>query len=172
MEITAHLNYLRISPRKVRLVANLIKGMSINGAELELRHLSKRSSLPLLKLLKSAVANAKHNFQLSDDGLYVKDIVVNSGTVLKRFTPRAFGRASSIHKRTSHVSLVLDSRTASDKPRKSAKKQGPQVRDITPEDIQEGFTGGHKEERGSERERPGKAKSAGFVRKVFQRKAI
>src|SRR3989344_8802231 len=169
MEIKAHLNYLRISPRKVRLVTNLIKGMDVSRAELELRHLPKRSSLPILKLLKSAVANARHNFQLSEEGLYIKDIFVNSGTVLKRFTPRAFGRASPIRKRTSHVSLLLDSRSATKKAAKASQKHGPQVRDITQEDIQE-FTGGVKEERASERERLGKTRPLGFVRKGFQRK--
>ncbi|MCK5476281.1 MAG: 50S ribosomal protein L22, partial [Candidatus Pacebacteria bacterium] len=69
---------------------------------------NKKSSQPILTLMNSAIANAKHNFDLSDDNLYVSKIFVNEGATLKRWIPRAMGRASAIHKRTSHITIILD----------------------------------------------------------------
>lgn len=109
MEIKANLNYLRISPRKVRLVANLVKGMNVKQAESELRFRSTRSAEPIRKLLASAAANARNNLKVEDSQkLYIKEIRVGEGPVYKRFMPRAFGRSAVIRKRTSHVSMVLD----------------------------------------------------------------
>lgn len=104
----AKLRYLHISPRKVRLVASLIKGMDVKRAELELDKLPKRSSTPLLKLLKSAVNNAASNFQKDPTALYVREMSVNAGPVMKRMRPRAFGRGALIRKRMSHITIVLD----------------------------------------------------------------
>ncbi len=186
MEIKAQLNYLRIAPRKVRLIANVIKGMKVSSAELELEHLVKRSSLPLLKLLKSAVANARHNFQLDADNLYIKDISVDEGPTLKRSMPRAFGRAAPIRKRASHVSLVLISEDLNDKtsPKKrvghaldrkafkgGVKQEGPHVRDITAEDTKEDFLEKSKEARDVVAQ-PQKKQRTDFVRRMFRRKAI
>lgn len=173
MEVKAHLNYLRMSPRKVRLAANLIKGMDTKRAELELQYLGRRSAQPLLKLLRSAVANARHNFQLPEEGLYVKSILVNQGPTLKRFMPRAFGRAAPVRKRTSHISLILDSRSpAAAKPRKAAPKEEPLVRDVTREDLKEEFADDQsKGERETPKEKP-KIRTPDFVRRVFKRKVI
>lgn len=113
MEINAQLNYAHIAPRKMRLVIDMVKGRNVSEAELVLASLIKRSAAPVLKLLKSAVANAVNNFQLDESGLYVKDIKVNAGPVAKRMMPRAFGRGATIRKRTSHIVLVLDSRKPS-----------------------------------------------------------
>jgi len=107
MEIKAKLNYLRIAPRKVRLVTDFMKGMDIKRAENHLRFVSKRVSQPLLKLLKSAIANAENNFKISKDSLYVKKIIVNEGTPYKRWRPVSRGRAFLILKRTSHLNLLL-----------------------------------------------------------------
>ncbi len=173
MEITAQLNYLRMSPRKVRLLANLIKGMEIKRAELELQYAGKRSAEPLLKLLRSAVANAKHNFQLAEEGLYIKNILVNQGPILKRSMPRAFGRAAPIRKRTSHVYLVLDTRApVKIKPRKLSKKEEPLVREVTREDIKEEFADDQaKAEREIPKAKP-KSRTPDFVKRVFKRKVI
>lgn len=103
----AELKYLRISPRKVRLLANKIKGLPVKEAEQELLLSVKRSAKPLLKLLKSAVANAQTQKNLTQDQLYIKNIEVNEGPRLKRFRPRAFRRATLILKRTSHIKLQL-----------------------------------------------------------------
>ncbi|MBI2057407.1 MAG: 50S ribosomal protein L22 [Candidatus Yanofskybacteria bacterium] len=108
MQITAQLNHLRIAPRKVRLVAGLIKGMDVAVAEHQLLFLVKRSSGPLAKLLKSAVANAENNFGLLKDNLYIKDLVVNEGVKIKRFMPRAMGQASMIQRKSSHIKITLD----------------------------------------------------------------
>ncbi|MCK4805734.1 MAG: 50S ribosomal protein L22 [Candidatus Pacebacteria bacterium] len=107
MEVKASLKYLRISPRKVRLLTNLIKGLSVKSAEANLLHISKRSSKPLLKLLKSAMANAEHNFNLDKDNLFVRAIRVDEGPALKKWRPRARGAAYPIRKRTSHIFLTL-----------------------------------------------------------------
>jgi len=100
-------NY-RQAPRKVRLVADLLKGKKVDAAKLELSFLSKRAAKPLMELLDSAIANAKNNFQTDKENLIVKNIRVDKGIVLKRFTPRARGSASRINKRTSHVVLTLE----------------------------------------------------------------
>ena len=171
MEIKAKLNYLRMSPRKVRLAAGLIRGMQARRADLELQHLPKRAAGPLRKLLNSALANARHNFQIGDDSsLYVKGVKVNAGPVLKRFRPRAFGRAAMIRRRTSHVSLVLDSAKEATAPTLKA-KSGPAVREFN----QEGFDEETKIKRRGrtlEEKKPVRSKPADFVRRVFRRKAI
>lgn len=111
MEIRSELNYLRIAPRKVRLVANVIRGRRVPEAERALNFLTRRAAGPIAKLLASAVANAKQNFQVSSpDELVVSRITVDGGPTLKRSRPRAFGRAFPIRKRTSHVTLILEGR--------------------------------------------------------------
>lgn len=167
-EIKAKLQYLHIAPRKVRLVAGLIRGLDTTQALLILSRLPKRSSLPLTKLIQSAVTNATNNLQLSREGLYIKEIRVDQGTVLKRFMPRAFGRASPIRKKTSHVSLVLDTKVIGTTQRKR-KKEGPIVREITKEDIRE-FE--QKSKEGKDVSTYPRPKGRGFVQRMFRRKAI
>jgi len=106
--ITAKLNNLRTSPRKVRLVADLIRGMMVMEAEKQLRFSTKKASVPILKLLNSAIANAKQNAGLAKENLYIASIVVEAGRTLKRWRPRAMGRAGRIMKRTSHIILSLE----------------------------------------------------------------
>jgi len=113
--IKAKLRHLRISPRKVRLVANLIKGLTIEEAERQLKFLTKRAASPILKLLNSAVANAENNNKLTKENLYISNIVVDVGPSLKRWRPRAMGRAFPILKRTSHITLTLDQKAKKDK---------------------------------------------------------
>lgn len=119
--ITAKLSNLRISPRKVRLVAGLIRGKKVSDAKNQLVFLTKRSAEPILKLLNSAIANAKHNAKLNEENLTVSEIFVNGGPVLKRYMPRAFGRASTILKRTSHITIVLEEKEEKAKDNKSKK---------------------------------------------------
>ena len=107
MNITAKLSDYRQSPRKVRLVAGLIRGKKAERALDLLQMTVKRASDPLNALLKSAIANAKNNFNLSLDDLYVKSLTVDAGPILYRRMPRARGVAYPIRKRTSHVNLVL-----------------------------------------------------------------
>ncbi len=108
MEVKAHLRYLRIAPRKVRLVADLIRGKKVEEAERILNFTTKRAALPILKLLKSAIANAEHNFNLKKENLFVSKILVGEGPRLKRIFPRARGRADIRQKKMSHVTIVLE----------------------------------------------------------------
>lgn len=172
MRITAELKYLRISPRKVRLVANTLRGRSVPEAERVLRFLSRRAARPLEKLLSSAVANAKQNFQIiSPRELVVADIHVNSGPTLKRSRPRAFGRSSPIRKRTSHITLVLESRGIAPKRRK-AKKPGIAVVRREQEAGQELGTGRTPEREAFREKARVSPKTADFVSRMFRRKAI
>ncbi len=108
MEIKAKLDYLRISPRKVRLAADLMRNQKVQKAMKQLTFLNKRAALPLKKILESALANARNNFGIKDESrLYVKEIRIDQGPMLKRFRPRAFGRAAMIRKKTSHISITL-----------------------------------------------------------------
>jgi len=108
MPVTAKLRYLRIAPRKVRLVADLIRGKKVEEAQTLLNFTTKKAASPLLKLLKSALASAIHNFQLEEANLYVSKILVDEGPKYKRFFPRARGQVSEIQKKTSHVTIILD----------------------------------------------------------------
>lgn len=106
-EVKAFAREVHVSPRKARLVANLVKGLPIGEALTQLQFLVKKPAGPIKKLLDSAVANASHNFQIEADRLFVKNITVDGGAVFKRFEPRAQGRAFPVRKRTSHISLIL-----------------------------------------------------------------
>lgn len=96
-----------MSPRKVRLVVDAIRGMSVVAADTKLAFLPKLAATPVQKLLRSAIANADHNFHLKKEDLFIKTIVADGGPTLKRSHPRAFGRAAPIRKRTTHITLVL-----------------------------------------------------------------
>lgn len=115
----AILKSYRQAPRKVRLVANLIKGKTVPRALVELDVLPKRASGPMRKLLMSAVANAKENDGIDLVDLFVKEVRVDQGTILKRFMPKAHGSASPIHKHTSHIMIELIA--SADTPVKSKK---------------------------------------------------
>ena len=106
-EAKAQLNNYRQSPRKTRLVADIVRGKKIEDAITVLSFISKRASLPIQKLLASALANAK-NLSLSTENLIVKEISVNDGATLYRRRPRSKGMANPIRKRTSHISVILD----------------------------------------------------------------
>ena len=125
MMITAKLNDYRQSPRKVRLVANLVKGKKIEEVRSTLAFLVKRASKPLADLIDSAVANASANFNIPAEQLYVKEFRVDQGVTLKRRMPRARGMAYPINKRTSHVFVQLD--TIDNMPVKKGKKPAAKV---------------------------------------------
>ena len=107
MEAKAHLKYLRISPRKVQIVADLIRGKNVGTALAILMQTPKAASEPMMKLLKSAVANAENNFNMDVEKLVVTQVFATPGPILKRVMPRAQGRAYRINKRTSHVTLAV-----------------------------------------------------------------
>ncbi len=108
MEIKAKAKYIKMSPKKVRLVIDVIRGMDVKNALDQLRFLNKAATKPIEKLLNSAIANAVHNFSLEKNNLYIKEIRADEGPTLKRWRPRAFGRAGAIRKRSSHISIILD----------------------------------------------------------------
>lgn len=120
MITSAKLRHLRIAPRKVRLIADLIRGKKAGEAQSILDFAVKKASHPLLKLLKSALANAKNNFQLDEANLYVSKITVDEGPKLERWMPRSRGQAYKIQKKTSHITIVLEEIKESKK--KAAKK--------------------------------------------------
>jgi len=108
MEVKARLRFVRIAPRKARLVADLIRGKGSEEALNILTFTKKAAAKIIIKLLKSAVANATQKKAIDIDRLYVKQIMVDQGPTMKRFMPRALGRATTIRKRSSHISIVLD----------------------------------------------------------------
>ncbi len=111
MEITAKLNYLRIAPRKVRLVADMVRGKQAIEAKALLSFSLKRGARAVKKLLDSAIANAKNNFEIeNEEDLFIAKIMVDEGPKLKRWRARARGRAMQIQKKTSHITLILDTK--------------------------------------------------------------
>ncbi len=115
MEVKAQARFQRISPRKVRLVVGLLRNQTVAGARNQLSVLPKRAGRTVLKVLESAVANAKHNFKMDADALVITRAYVDQGPSLKRWMPRAFGRASQIMKRTSHITIVIGEKKAKKK---------------------------------------------------------
>ncbi len=110
MEAKVSAKMLRIAPRKVRLVVDLIRGKNVADAYAILRNTPKRASLAVEKLLKSAVANAEHNYQMDQAKLYIKEVMVGEGKTLKRMQPHAQGRGFQILKRTSHIFMTVAER--------------------------------------------------------------
>ncbi len=108
MNVSAKISFLRISPKKVRLVADVVRKMTVVQAEQQLTHLNKKAARPLLQLLRSAVANAEHNHKLKKDNLIIKELRVDEGPVAKRWMPKAFGRANPIRKKSAHVIVTLE----------------------------------------------------------------
>ena len=108
--VTATARHLHIAPRKMRLVTNLVKGMNALDAMVQLQHANKKAAPMLIKLIQSAVANAKNNFSLDTDHLFIKSITADQGKVMKRYFPRARGSAFTIRRKMSHINLVLEER--------------------------------------------------------------
>jgi len=167
-EVTAQLNGLRMAPRKVRAVVNLIKGKNVLDALAQLEALVKRSSSPIAKLLKSAIANAENNNNMVKENLYVKSINVDEGVKLKRFKPKGFGRVSPIEKKTSRVRVVLVEKVAGLKRTPVEKKvKEKEFEKISVPDKQETKRPEIKTELGK---KPGVIEGLG--RKFFRRKVI
>lgn len=122
MEVKASARFIRMSPRKVRLVSDIVRGMSTEGADVQLRFIKKAATKPILKLLRSAVANAEHNFKLDKHKLFIKNITVDGGPMIKRFRARAFGRAAPIRKRSCHINIVLEEQSAKAEAKTKKKK--------------------------------------------------
>ncbi len=172
MKVDAKLNYLRISPRKVRLVADLIRGRRVSEAENRLSFTTKKATKPLGKLLNSAIANAEHNFDLNKDNLYISEIRVDQGPTLKRWRPRARGATNQIQKKTSHVTIVLEEIEPGSeiKTGKKGKINIVQKKEKPKEDIDDG-----RKEKGTKPPKKGdktKKEQKGKGGNIFRRKSI
>jgi large subunit ribosomal protein L22 len=193
MEIKASAKHIRQSPRKVRLVVDLVRGKTASEALDQLQFINKRASGPIKKLINSAVASAKHNFELPVTNLYIKAITADDGPTLHRWMPRAHGRATPIRKRTSHINLILAEIKESKgiKP-KAAKLEAPAKLEVQPKKSDGVLVKGEKEKRGERKifsEEKGKkiidpreegkgkhtkiegSSERGFVGKIFRRKS-
>lgn len=164
-QVTAKLNYLKITPRKVRLVVAGLKGLPVVEAEAQLLMRNRRSAPVVLKLLRSALANAK-NKKIDVSKLVVSSVLVNQGPIMKRFLPRAQGRATPLQKKTSHIVLTLSeseqvkpARFNIQPPVKKEKKERAK-KTAKPKTVEA------KETQATVDEKPG------FFRKVFRRKSI
>lgn len=168
---TVKLNYLRIAPRKVRRLAILLKGLPVSEAEAQLMLSPHRGAKPLLKLLRSAVAAAKSNRRLDESRLWVKEVRVDQGPMLKRILPRARGIATPIQKKMSHVTLTLVESpspvsrrfTILPPPKKSKLpregKSAPAKKTVPPPAA-------------VKKEKETAGKQPGFFRRIFRRKAV
>ncbi|REK19780.1 MAG: 50S ribosomal protein L22 [Actinobacteria bacterium] len=110
MKVKAHARFVRQSPYKVRRVLDLVRGLPVEEAEHVLRLTSRGATEPVAKVLRSAIANAEHNHALDAEELFVAEAYANEGPTLKRYRPRARGRATQIRKRTSHITIVVSDR--------------------------------------------------------------
>jgi large subunit ribosomal protein L22 len=132
MEVKAILRHYRVAPRKVRLVTDLIRSLHVNNAIAQLKNLNKKSSNDVLTLLNSAIANAVNNNKLKKEHLFIKEIKVDGGPALKRWKPRAHGRAGRILKFTSHITIVLsDGKKEEVSEEKNVKKIKKEVKENT-----------------------------------------
>lgn len=166
-EVKAQLNSLRLAPRKVRAVSNLIKGKNVLDALSQLEALVKRPSSPVAKLLKSAIANAENNYHMVKENLYVKSIRVDEGVKLKRFKPKGFGRVSPIEKKTSRINLVLAEKVPGMKRTSTVEKKAKEEKFDQVSDKQEVKRPEIKTELGR---KEGVLKN--LSRRIFQRKSI
>jgi len=171
------LNYLHIAPRKVRLVTDTLKGLPVQEAETQLMLRPNRASKPVLKLLKSAVSNAKNNKKLNPSNLVIKSVRVDNGPMLKRFLPRAMGRATPIQKKMSHVTLILEESLKPikerftitpppkkvDKSKRKAKKSSAKGRSSSV---------GKKPDKKPEKKEMLKKEKKGILKRIFRRKAV
>ena len=154
-----------MAPRKVRSVADLVRGLSVNEAEAQLMLVRKRAAVPLFKLLRSAVADLKNNKRGEPEKFYIESLRVDEGPMLKRFLPRARGMATPIQKKSSHVTLVL------------AEKEGsaPRFKIVVPKKTKlppELNKSAKKEKEPKKEEKISSApKKPGFFHKVFSRKS-
>jgi large subunit ribosomal protein L22 len=114
--VKAHLKALPMTPRKVGIVAGLVRGRSVNDALVILEHTPRRTALPLIKLIKSAQANAGHNHNVKTDNLMISELTVTPGPRAKRFRPVARGSAHPYQKRTTHITVVVSGEEKAKKP--------------------------------------------------------
>ncbi len=163
----ARLNYLRIAPRKTRAIAGIIKGLSVNEAEAQLVVQGRRAAKPILKLLRSAVAGAVRNKKMNAENLYIENIRVDKGPMLKRILPRARGMATPIQKKMSHVTLVL-----AEKPGLKSGRFKIEVKKKVKKELQERPKKEKKQQLETEKQEHIVTKQPGFFKRIFRRKSV
>ncbi len=164
MEVKAQITGLRLAPRKVRAAVNLIKKKDVSEALNQLHHMTSRPAPHLVKLINSAVANAENTYHMVKDNLYIKDLIVDEGVKLKRYMPRAQGRATEIQKKTCYVRLRLDEKVAGMKRSASA-----------PTPVSEGGASKPAAPAAAKpeiKQKLGVKKEGGIVKRFFQRKSV
>lgn len=194
MQVKARVKFIRSAPRKTRLVVDLARGMKAADALDQLRFSKKLAARPILKLLKSAIANAEHNYNLNRENLKIEEIKVDEGPVLKRWMPRAHGRATPLRKKMSHINITLseikDSGEVKPKKQKidapvelgAEPKKQENNKTTKPTDAKDNKDLANKEEKGKEivdprgEGRGGHAKiegkgGKGFAKNIFRRKS-
>lgn len=177
MKVRAFLKNYRVAPRKARLLTSLVKGLPVAEALSQLERSIKGSAPQVRKLVASALANAENNFGLDRKNLYVFDMRVDEGPTMKRWLPRAFGRATPLHKRTSRITVVLEEfvegagRKTKEQLEEARKKRAGKVKkEEAEEPIEEKKSRKTPEVKPTEKKEKG-TKSSGFAKKVFQRKS-
>jgi len=197
MQVTAQLKYLRMSPKKLRLIADVIRGMKIEEALASLAFINKLAKRPIIKLLNSAVSNAVNNFNLKKDNLFIKEIKIDMAGMLKRWQFKAHGRATPLRKRNAHILIILEElvptkakakKVKAEKPVKVKSLEGlkeklpsekiePRVENITEEEKQGvkeevqdvRLEGKHRHKQNLDKRQMKGAK--GFIKKIFNRKS-
>lgn len=192
MEVKAKAKFIRMSPRKVRLVAGIVRGMEARKALDQLQFANKLAAKPIIKLINSAIANAVNNFELDKSNLFVKEITIDEGPTLKRWMPKARGRATPIRKKTSHINLLLAELVESGKKAAKAQKIEAPIKLGSKPKEDEGIKIKEKDEKkaiSEEKDEKGKiisdprmegkdrrgriegSTNSGFVKKMFRRKS-
>lgn len=132
MEVRAHYKNVRLTPRKLRILRNVVRGLSAVQAQAQLQFVPGKAADVMAHVLKSAIANAEHNFSMLKENLTVTDIVIDEGYRMKRSQPRSKGMANPIVRRTSHVTVIVEDRTGTATP---VKKRKTNIATITPEEL-------------------------------------
>lgn len=174
MEIKVKNKFIKMSSKKLRLVANLIRGLETNNALNQLKFVNKRAAEPIAKLLKSAIASAEHDYEFDKNNLFVKEIRIDEGGMLKRWTPKAHGSATPLRKRISHITIVISE--LKDSGKTGAKKREIEapvsLEEMVKESGKKGDSGKDiKKDSGVKDTRKEGATKKGFVGKMFQRKS-
>ncbi len=186
MDIKASAKHVKMSPKKIRLVADLVRGLELGKARDILKFTNKKAVKPILKLIDSAVANAENNYELDKSNLFIKEIMVDEGLTMKRWMPRAYGRATRINKRMSHIRLILgeikDSGVVESKKQEIEKPVN--LEDMVKQAEKSAEKGDKKEKKDDKKEQTKKTKNEdktnekqkgtskkGFTGKIFQRKS-
>ncbi|KKR08530.1 MAG: 50S ribosomal protein L22 [Parcubacteria group bacterium GW2011_GWC2_39_14] len=171
MQVKAKAKYIHIAPRKVRLVAGVVRGLDVDLALQKLSVMDKRSVAPVQKLLDSAIASAEHNYELTKNNLFIERIIVNDGPTNFRWMQKAFGRATPLRHRTSIIDIILAEKNPESKSKAKKKKGKEQIAtEVIADEVKE--TKDIKKDDHKVAKHPGlrKGSEKSLIKKVFRRK--